>query len=112
VVTRWCPVLETEGPLDEDFMVRSQGAVELRSVGRISKTSVEAIVRPPSGGRGVLWDIELRGFGVRVTAGGRRTYVLRYRMGGRAASQRCVTIGSHGSPWTAEQARRRFFIRF
>lgn len=90
-------------------MARSRDPAELRSVGKISKTSVEAIVRPPAGSRAVLWDTELKGFGVRVTAGGRRTYVLRYRMGGRSSAQRCVTIGAHGSPWTADQARRRAF---
>lgn len=90
-------------------MGQSKRTDELRSVGKISKTSVEAIPRPPKSGRAVLWDSELKGFGVRVTAGGKRTYVMRYRMGGREASQRCVTIGRHGSPWTAEQARRRAF---
>ncbi len=90
-------------------MGRSQGASELRSVSRISKTSVERIPVPPPGRRAVLWDTEVKGFGVRVTAGGRRIYILRYRMGGRTAPQRCVTIGPHGSPWTADQARRRAF---
>ena len=36
-----------------------------------------------------------------------RTYVLRYRMAGGGSPQRMLTIGRHGSPWTAEQARRR-----
>ena len=82
---------------------------EVRSVGRIGKSSVEAIRPPAKGSRAVLWDTEIRGFGVRVTSNGRRTYLLRYRMGGRESPQRSVTIGQHGSPWTAEQARRRAF---
>ena len=46
-------------------------------------------------------------FGVRVRAGGSKTYVVRYRpgAGGRTSPQRTVTIGRHGSPWTADTAR-------
>ncbi|MGP7795662.1 tyrosine-type recombinase/integrase [Sphingomonas sp. CLY1604] len=78
-----------------------------RSVTRITKSSVEALAVPPPGGRTVLWDAEVKGFGVRVSSGGDRTYVLRYQVGGRDEKQRQVTIGRHGSPYTAEQARRR-----
>lgn len=68
---------------------------------------MEAIPLPAKGDRSVLWDTDLKGFGVRVTSTGARTYVLRYRMGGRSTPLRVVTIGRHGSPWTTEQARRR-----
>ncbi|MEI5688078.1 MULTISPECIES: tyrosine-type recombinase/integrase [Sphingomonas] len=81
--------------------------VSRRSVTRITKSSVEALAVPPPGGRTVLWDAEVKGFGVRVSSGGDRTYVLRYQVGGRDEKQRQVTIGRHGSPFTAEQARRR-----
>lgn len=36
-----------------------------------------------------------------------RTYILRYRTGGRDKPLRTHTIGRHGSPWTTDQARRR-----
>lgn len=78
-----------------------------RSVTRITKSSVEALAVPQPGGRTVLCDAEVKGFGVRVGSGGDRTYVLRYQVGGRGEKQRQVTIGRHGSPYTAEQARRR-----
>jgi hypothetical protein len=52
---------------------------------------------------GILWDPELRGFGVRVRKPGGKFYVLKFRSGGK---QRWHTIGRHGSPWTPEQARR------
>lgn len=81
--------------------------VSRRSVTRITKSSVEALAIPSPGGRTVLWDAEVKGFGVRVSSGGDRTYVLRYQIGGRDEKQRQVTIGKHGSPFTAEQARRR-----
>ena len=78
-----------------------------RSTVRITKSTVEGLSRPAPGGRSVLWDAEVKGFGVRVTSSGMRTYVLRYQIGGRDAPQRQVTIGQHGSPYTADQARRR-----
>ena len=49
-----------------------------------------------------LWDGDLPGFGLRVSKGGVRSYVLKYRRGG---VQRWLTIGRHGAPWTPETAR-------
>jgi hypothetical protein len=55
-----------------------------------------------------VWDVELKGFGLRVRSNGRKCYVLEYRpgRGGRSASKRRVTIGTHGSPWTPDAARK------
>lgn len=53
-----------------------------------------------------LWDVELKGFGLKIARGGRKSYVCKYRVGsGRAAPTRRMTIGAHGSPWTVDQAR-------
>ncbi|WP_026090768.1 site-specific integrase [Sandarakinorhabdus sp. AAP62] len=52
-----------------------------------------------------LWDEALKGFGLKVSPAGRRTYVFQYRVGGREARSRRFTIGVHGEPWTVEQAR-------
>lgn len=49
-----------------------------------------------------IWDRDVKGFGVKVTPAGARVYVLQYRCDGRL---RRYTIGRHGSPWTAEEAR-------
>jgi integrase len=53
-----------------------------------------------------LWDGELKGFGIKIAKGGRKSYVCKYRVGnGRTAPTRRMTIGAHGSPWTVDQAR-------
>ena len=49
-----------------------------------------------------LWDSEIKGFGLKVTPKGRKVYVLQYR---QHRALRRYTIGTHGSPWTAEEAR-------
>lgn len=53
-----------------------------------------------------LWDSELKGFGIKIATGGRKSYVCKFRVGsGRSAPTRRMTIGAHGSPWTVDQAR-------
>ena len=69
--------------------------------GKISKRTVDA-VKPPADGRTHLWDTDVKGFFLRVYPGGRRVYALKYRLG---RVQKTYTIGVHGSPWTAEEAR-------
>jgi len=71
---------------------------------KITKRAVDAFAA--SGEAGFLWDDELRGFGVRATAGGALSYVFSYRMGGREAVKKRATIGKHGSPWTPTTARQ------
>ena len=74
--------------------------------GKITKRSVDALRPAADGAEAVLWDSELKGFGIRVQRGGGKSYVLHYRAGtGRGAPLRKLTIGRHGSPWTAETAR-------
>ena len=54
----------------------------------------------------LLRDSEVKGFVLVVTPAGAKSYAVDYRAGsGRGAPKRRLTIGKHGSPWTAETAR-------
>lgn len=50
----------------------------------------------------IVWDDDLPGFGLRVFASGKRSYVIQYRAAGRS---RRYAIGLHGV-WTPETARK------
>ena len=43
-----------------------------------------------------LWDDDVRGFGLKVTIGGRKIFVLQYRLAGRGTPHR-YTIGAYGA---------------
>ena len=75
--------------------------------GKITKRLVDGLKPGVGGAEAMLWDIELKGFGVRVQRGDAKSFVLHYRVGtGRGAPLRKLTIGRHGSPWTPETARK------
>ena len=80
--------------------------------GKITKKTVDALIA--SRKEGFLWDDGIKGFGAKITKGGAVSYILQFRMGGREASTRRYTIGSHGSPWTPatarEEAQRLFLL--
>jgi len=50
----------------------------------------------------VVWDATVKGFGHRISPEGRKTYVVKTRIGG---SQVFISLGEHGSPLTPEMAR-------
>ena len=52
------------------------------------------------------WDVDMPGFGLKVTPKGRKVYVVQYRNGGRGTPTRRFTIGRHGAPWTVDEARK------
>src|SRR4051794_747824 len=64
---------------------------------KISKASVDTLTAGQ-----LVWDAEVKGFGVRCQRRD-RVYLVKYRAQGR---HRWYTIGKHGSPWTPELARR------
>jgi integrase len=72
-----------------------------RSV-KLTKSVVEKLP-VPAAGQEIYRDGELRGFGVRVTSGGARTYIVEKRIGGKV---RRVKIGRADDALPAEKARR------
>ncbi|MBF0429283.1 MAG: tyrosine-type recombinase/integrase [Magnetococcales bacterium] len=67
---------------------------------KLTKTAVDG-AQP--GDRDIfLFDLEVMGFGLKVTPSGRKVYIVQYRING---AKKRVMIGVHGSPWTPEQAR-------
>jgi integrase len=53
----------------------------------------------PGRSRYVLWDSDLKGFGLRIETSGTKSFILRYRPngGGRVEPKRFVTIGRYGT---------------
>jgi len=72
--------------------------------GKVTKVAVDRL--EASSAPLFLWDTELKGFGVKATPSGAKTYVFQYRIGGRGAPTRRATIGRHGA-LTPDQARTR-----
>lgn len=70
---------------------------------RITKRIIDAI-KPPATGTIFLWDKELRGYGVRVNAGGRVSFIIQYR--NRQNRTRRYSFAIYG-PTTPEQAREK-----
>ena len=55
----------------------------------------------PARGQTLLWDTDVKGFALRITAGGAKSFLLDYRVEGR---QRRLTIGSFPD-WSVQAAR-------
>ncbi len=71
---------------------------------RVTNKLAKALLPPPRGNR-IVYDTEVSGFGIRITTGGARSFVLNYRFGGR---ERRYTIGTYGTDeWTVAGARKR-----
>lgn len=63
---------------------------------RLTKRTLDAL--RPAADDYFVWDDELKGFGVRVSPKDAKTFLVRYRAGGR---QRRVNVGRYGpSPLT------------
>jgi integrase len=70
---------------------------------KITKRVVDAAAVERGGKDLFIWDTEIKGFGLKVTGNGAKSYVLQFRTPhGRS---RRYTIGKHGDPWTADEAR-------
>jgi integrase len=86
------------------WLPRGYPTAEAVFMPKITKRIVDAAPLPKKEeGDCFLWDIELKGFGLRIKPTGVKSYVLKYRVESRT---RRLTIGKHGPLWTAEDARR------
>lgn len=69
---------------------------------KLTDKLVKAALAPPPGrANAITYDGEVRGFGLRVTQRGARSFILNYRVGGR---ERRLTIGAHPD-WPVAAAR-------
>lgn len=66
---------------------------------KLTKRSIDAL--NPKDSDYVIWDSQLKGFGIRIWPSGKKTYTLKCRLKGK---QKKYTIGTHGT-FTADQAR-------
>jgi integrase len=69
---------------------------------RLADKMVKAMEAPAIGNR-ITYDVDVKGFGVRITSAGARAFILNYRAGGR---ERRITIGSFPD-WNTTAARDR-----
>ena len=76
----------------------------VESSAKLTKRTVDAATPRP--GRFIVWDVELKGFALRVAESGTKTYILRYRPrgAGRAGPRRFMVLGRHGV-LTPDEAR-------
>src|SRR5215207_2053854 len=58
---------------------------------RLTRPNVARLVLPPGKGETIIFDDALPGFGVRLRAGGKRTWIAQYRLGSK---QRRITLGN------------------
>ncbi len=69
---------------------------------KLTDKDVKAMEAPAEGNR-IVYDGDVKGFGVRITKAGARAFILNYRAGGR---ERRITIGSVPD-WNVQAARDR-----
>ena len=71
---------------------------------RLTKTNIDR-VRKAGTATIMYFDIETKGFGLRVTASGAASFIVQGTVAGQSKERR-ITIGSYGA-WTLDDARRR-----
>lgn len=69
---------------------------------KLSKKVIDGLPSPASG-QDFVFDDQIKGFGIRISPGGTKSFILNYRSGDR---KKRVTIGKYGV-FTVDQARRK-----
>jgi integrase len=72
---------------------------------KLGKREIDALGASPDGRDRIVFDDEIKGFGLRITPKGTRIFLFQYQAGGRAGQKRRFTLGRYGEI-TPEQARR------
>jgi hypothetical protein len=70
---------------------------------RLNKATISNLALPPGKSEGIVFDGALPGFGVRIRAGGKKIWIVQYRLG---AKQRRITLGTVETV-DPEEARKR-----
>lgn len=85
---------------------------QCNTMAKLTKTLIDNTPAPAKGDTWI-WDAEVEGFGVRIQAGGRKTYVVRYRTRDAARTQRKLTLGrcSDLAPDRARDQARKIFTQ-
>jgi len=75
---------------------------------KITKRAVDGLAaQAKAEGRTLyIWDADLTGFGMLATKTGSVSYFVEYRLGGRGAKNRRMSLGKHGA-LTPDEARKR-----
>ena len=84
-------------------MTRITGSTATGTSLKLTKTKVESLPVPTDKDQVFYWDSETKGFGVRVTANGARSYIVQRPVHGKT---RRFTLGPHGV-LTCDEARKR-----
>jgi integrase len=70
---------------------------------KLTKTNVDRVAKPGAKRDLLYWDVDTKGFGLRVTPTGKATFIVQGRVEGSAKEAR-ITIGAYGV-FTVDQAR-------
>src|SRR4051812_14666552 len=73
---------------------------------RLTRQTVSRLALPPGKSETIVFDETLSGFGVRIRAGGKRTWVVQYRAGEKQRRLTLGTVEAVGPDEARERARK------
>lgn len=76
------------------------------NAGRLTKRAVDSLAPAPR--PFIVFDSDVKGFGLRIMPTGSKTFILEYRpgAGGRGVAKKRLTLGRYGDAMTVDQARK------
>ena len=76
---------------------------------KLTKRIVDEAGPEPGKSQTLIWDSEFRGFGLRISAKGRKTFVLQYRTA--EGREHRMTVGTYGAMTVAEARSKAGVLR-